>query len=272
MDSLRALRPRGEPIWQWRRGSPIRPVVFEDPGKVSDEVVHLHLEHRVVRRLLGRFTAQGFVHHDLSRACLAQTKDSVPRVVLLGRLCLYGARGVRLHEELVPVSARWTDPEDRKGGLTLYRRTAERDTLRLLEDAFLAHGQVPEAATRRLLGSVSLDVHELLPFLEERGAEVAADARQQLATRADAEAKAMKDILISQRDRVSRTEERSRQLRFELDEEVRQLQANRRHWERRLGEIEKEIDEEPERVRQAYDVTAERLEPVGLAYLWPVTG
>jgi hypothetical protein len=119
---------------------------------------------------------------------------------------------------------------------------------------------------------VSLDVHELLPFLEERGAEVAADARQQLATRADAEAKAMKDILISQRDRVSRTEERSRQLRFELDEEVRQLQANRRHWERRLGEIEKEIDEEPERVRQAYDVTAERLEPVGLAYLWPVTG
>ena len=44
---------------------PIRPVVFEDPGMMTDEVVHLHLEHRVVQRLLGRFTAQGFVHHDL---------------------------------------------------------------------------------------------------------------------------------------------------------------------------------------------------------------
>ena len=36
------------------------------------------------------FTAQGFVHHDLSRACLAQTSDAIPRVILLGRLCLYG--------------------------------------------------------------------------------------------------------------------------------------------------------------------------------------
>jgi hypothetical protein len=222
--------------------------------------------------LLGRFTAQGFVHYDLSRACLAQTMDSVPRIVLLGRLCLYGTRGVRLHEELVPVSARWTDPEDRKGGLTPYRRTAERDTLRLLEDAFLHRGQISEAVTKRLLASAGRDVHELLPFLEERGAEVAADARQQLAARAEAEGKAMYDILVSQRDRVSKTEERSRQLRFNLDEEARQLEANRRHWERRLGQIGREIDEEPERVRRAYDVTAERLEPIGLAYLWPVTG
>jgi len=272
MDSLRVLRPRGEPVWQWRRESPVRPVVFEDPGVVSDDVVHLHLEHQVVRRLLGRFTAQGFVLHDLSRACLAQTQDSIPRIVLLGRICLYGARGVRLHEELVPVSARWTDPEDRKGGLTPYRRTAERDTLSLLEDALLDHGRVSETVSHRLLASAGRDVHELLPFLEERGAEVASDARRQLATRAEAEAKAMYDILVSQRDRVSKTEQRSRQFRFDIDEEVRQLEANRRHWERRLEQIEREILDEPERIRRAYDVTAERLEPIALAYLWPVTG
>src|SRR5256885_8062240 len=40
---------------------------------------------------------------------------SVPRVVLLGRLCLYGAGAARLHEELIPVTARWTYPEKRKG-------------------------------------------------------------------------------------------------------------------------------------------------------------
>ena len=80
MDSLRALRARDQRLWEWRRESPIRPVVFEDPGVVSDEFVHLHLEHRVVRRLLGRFTAQGFVHRDLSRACLAQSQDAIPRI------------------------------------------------------------------------------------------------------------------------------------------------------------------------------------------------
>jgi hypothetical protein len=272
MDSLRTLRPRGEKVWEWRRQAPIRPVVFEDPGVVSDEVVHLHLEHRVVRRLLGRFTAQGFVHHDLSRACLAQAQDSIPRIVLLGRLCLYGVRGVRLHEEVVPVSARWIDPEDRKGTLSPYGRTAERNTLRLLEDALLDPGRVPEKVSRRLLASANRDVGELLPCLEERGAEVAADARRQLAARADAEAKAMREILVSQRERVSKTEEKSRQLRLQIDEEARQLEANRRYWEKRLDEIASEIDEEPERIRRTYDVAAERLEPIGLAYLWPVTG
>lgn len=46
MDSLRAPRPRDQKLWEWRRTSPIRPVVFEDPGVVTDEVVQLHLEQR----------------------------------------------------------------------------------------------------------------------------------------------------------------------------------------------------------------------------------
>ena len=69
---------REQKPWEWRRESPIRPVVFEDTGTMDDEVVHLHLEHRVVQRLLGRFIAQGFVHHDLSRACLAQLPTRSP--------------------------------------------------------------------------------------------------------------------------------------------------------------------------------------------------
>ena len=78
LDTLRAPRKRDQKLWEWRRESPIRPVVFEDTGTMDEDVVHLHLEHRVVQRLLGRFTAQGFVHHDLSRACLAQTDRRHP--------------------------------------------------------------------------------------------------------------------------------------------------------------------------------------------------
>jgi superfamily II DNA or RNA helicase/DNA-binding transcriptional regulator YiaG len=143
MDSLRVPRPRDQKLWEWRRTSPIRPVVFEDPGVVTDEVVQLHLEQRAVQRLLSRFTAQGFVHHDLSRACLAHTADAIPRVLLIGRLSLYGPGAARLHEELVPITARWVDPAVRKGELTPYSREAETKTMTLLDAALLEKHERP---------------------------------------------------------------------------------------------------------------------------------
>jgi hypothetical protein len=56
------------------------------------------------------------------------------------------------------------------------------------------------------------------------------------------------------------------------DDERREREADRRHWQSRLVRLEKEISEEPARIRASYDVTAHRLEPVGLVYLWPATG
>src|ERR1019366_626207 len=50
-----------------------------------------------------------------------------------------------------------------------------------------------------------------------------------------------------------------------------QLEATGRHWGRRLSEIETELETEPARVRDVYQVRARRIEPVGLIYLWPVT-
>ena len=47
-------------------------MVFKDAGILTEAVVHLHLEQRVAQRLLARFRSQGFVYHDLSRACLAE--------------------------------------------------------------------------------------------------------------------------------------------------------------------------------------------------------
>jgi hypothetical protein len=141
MDTLRVPRKPDQKMWEWRRTSPIRPVVFEDAGIVGDErLCILHLEQRVVQRLLGRFTAQGFVHHDLSRACFAQAKDSIPRVILLGRLCLYGEGAARLHEELIPVTARWSDPDIRKGPLSPYAKRCRS------EDAVAAGGLAAEGS------------------------------------------------------------------------------------------------------------------------------
>jgi len=88
LDTLRAPRKTDQKLAEWRREAPIRPVVFEDSGILTEDTVHLHLEQRVAQRLLARFRTQGFVYHDLSRACLTQVADSIPRVVLLGRLSL----------------------------------------------------------------------------------------------------------------------------------------------------------------------------------------
>ena len=130
LNSLRAPRRRGEDLGSWYARCPIRPIVFEDPGVTqlgeptseSDresriEPVHMHLEHRISQRLLGRFQSQGFMYKDLSRACLAQTKGSLPLVYLIGRLCLYGHQATRLHEDVIAVCAEWTQTGGSQGGL-----------------------------------------------------------------------------------------------------------------------------------------------------------
>ena len=282
MDTLRVPRSREQKPWEWRRVSPIRPVVFQDPGTMTDEVVHLHLEHRIVQRLLGRFSAQGFVHHDLSRACLAQTTDAIPRVVLLGRLCLYGPSAARLHEELIPVTARWTDPQIRKNVLTPYARESETKTLNLLDEALISGTgrSIDNQILKQLQASAPKDIEQLLSHLQTRGEEYTVDARKKLTERGLAEAKAMREILETQKkyigESIAKHDKRdARQLLIDFgdqEDELRQLESNRRYWDKRLTALETELRTEPDRIRELYDVKATRIEPVGLVYLWPVTG
>ena len=277
IDTLRMPRRRDQKLWEWRGESPIRPIVFQDPGAMDDSVVHLHLEHRVVQRLLGRFTAQGFVYHDLSRACFAQVQDAVPRVVLLGRLSLYGPGAARLHEVIVPVAARWVSPAQRKESLRPYAREAEARTLDLLENALLPGRQktVAEAILQQLQKTGPQDVNELLSHLEDRCRQVAAEAAGSLHTRGEREARDMVAILEDQKKRVAeqarKTEDPQLSIAFDANEK-RQLEANRRHWENRLTAIDGELKTEPARIREQYQIKASRIEPVGLVYLWPISG
>ena len=85
----------------------------------------------------------------------------------------------------------------------------------------------------------------------------------------------MQEILEGQRKRVEATAARHRDQQLALDfdpEERRQLEANKRHWERRLAALGQELATEPERIRELYRIRTFRVEPVGLVYLWPVSG
>ena len=283
MDSLREPRRISQTIPEWRRDAPIRPVVFTDTGRLDDQTVHLHLEQRVVQRLLARFKAQGFIYHDLSRACLAQTEDSVPRVVLLGRLSLYGRGAERLHEEIIPVAARWRDPDSRSAPLEAYAKDAEARTLDLL-DASLDKAMIPnEIIQKRLLDAAAQDIEELKPQLEPRAAAHAQAAEGQLRQRGEREERDLHDTLTEHRDRVRAELARHKSdytqliVEFETDDarqlqlDTEQLQANMRHWEQRLGQFDEDLQREPQRVREFYEVRVRRVEPVGLVYLWPET-
>ncbi len=279
LDTLRAPRRQNQKLADWRREAPIRPVVFEDTGVLTDDTVHLHLEQRVAQRLLARFRSQGFVHHDLSRACLAQAADSIPRVILLGRLSLYGRGAERLHEELVPVTARWAEPSQRKGPLPIYARDAEVKTLDLLEGALGSDGRrMPgDAVRRKLLAAAARDIEELLPKLAPRAEDLATLAAERLRKRGEQEAKDLRETLARQRERVR--EELAKhegkggaQLTLGFDEEEkRELEANMRAWRLRLEQFERDLEVEPDRIREFYEVRARRVEPIGLVYLWPET-
>jgi superfamily II DNA or RNA helicase len=279
LDTLRTPRPTSQKLTDWRAEAPIRPVVFEDAGVLTEATVHLHLEQRVAQRLLSRFRAQGFVHHDLSRACLAQVSDSIPRVLLIGRLSLFGQRAERLHEQLVVAAARWRDPADRTEALQPYARDAEARTLELLEEALHAprEARQPSSQVReRLLASATLDIKQLLGALDERANSATVEAQAKLSDRGSRESQELRANLERQRERVA-SEQARHQREFQQltlgfpDMERRELEQNMRHWERRLLQFETELETEPTRIEDFYQVRAHRLEPVGLVYLWPDT-
>jgi len=278
LDTLRAPRKKDQKLADWRREAKVRPVVFEDAGVLTEDTVHLHLEQRVAQRLLARFRSQGFIHHDLSRACLAQSRDSIPRVILLGRLSLYGRGAERLHEELVPLAARWVEPSQRKERLAAYAREAEAKTLELLDRSLgeTRRHALDEAIQRKLLAAALRDIEELLPQLEPRAAELAALAIDKLEKRGEREERDLRETLERQRERVrdelEKTEPELHQLTLGFDDdEKRQLEADVRSWRVRLTQFDRDLEHEPRRIRDFYAVRARRVEPVGLVYLWPET-
>jgi hypothetical protein len=276
-DDLRdRRRRRGERLNEWRRATPIRAISFQPPTRPEvSNVVQLHLEHRLVRRLLSRFLSQGF-QAGLQRVCAVVGPGAQPRAVLIGRLAVYGPGAARLHEEFVPVTAIWSEADRDRRSLRPLGERGQETTLDQLEDA-LRDARAPTATVvARLHALARHDADDLEPELIRRAALRLAEVTKDLAARGDAEATSLADLLRGQRDRISKAAATPDDLQLSLpgiaEEERRQREQDRRHWAGRVQELERELESEPERVRAGYAVRAHRLEPVGLVYLWPVTG
>jgi ERCC4-related helicase len=277
-DELRARGPRsGERPGQWRaspdaavRRISFAPAILPD-GRDAGDVVQLHLEHRLVRRLVGRFLSAGF-RQGLDRACAIEAAVARPRVVLVGRLALFGEGAARLHEEVLSIAADWRERE----GPGLLRPLAEgREAEARVLDELIgalreARPPAPEVVAR-LTATAAADVADLRPALEARAALRTERVSAELDRRAEVEAAGIERLLA---DRIARLRRErgsdDAQLSLALDEaEARQRAADRRSWERTETRLVEELEREPERLREGFRVRATRLEPIGLVYLWP---
>ena len=82
-------------------------------------------------------------------------------------------------------------------------------------------------------------------------------------------------MLLEQKERTAKKLDAPGDPQLELefnDDEKRQRDLERRAWKRFLERVDADIAAEPGRILDFYAVAAHRIEPVGIAYLWPVTG
>lgn len=282
LDTLR-LRPRSRSdrsLRDWRAAAPLRAVSFRpavtSEGIDAEGVVQLHLEHRLVRRLLGRFLSQGF-QAGLSRACIVVGPGAQPRVVLIGRLALYGPRAARLHEEMLTVTAPWKEANRGATPLKPFGVKGEETTMAQVEAALRDPRRPPAIAIDRVRAWAGKDAADLEPELRRR-AEAARDAAAlDLAKQGEREAEDLRALIVGQRDRISKAVATPEDLQMKLfedaeqrrEEEVAQFRRDRLHWRRKLENLERQIETEPARLRESYEVKADRVEIVGLLYLWP---
>ncbi len=273
LDSLRPSRGRNEPLWEFRKKAPM-PVVFEAPKTMNAELVHLHLQHPLVQRVLGRFLSQGYSAHDLSRVTVVRTKhDALARVIAFGRLSLFGPGATRLHDQLVSVAARWT--EGKEDELKPFAEDADRKAVELLEQVLtespsldavspIVQAKIIEAAPR-IFGAMWKHIRDEAEALSHK-------AEEQLKTRGTEESTALRKILETQRAAIiNAIEERQQMSLFEDKRDREQFKKDQEYMGDRLVSIQLEVESEPGQIREGYKVALRRLEPVGLVSLWPET-
>lgn len=276
LDSLRPARGRNEPFWEFRKKAPL-PIVFRPPPKMNSELAHLHLQHPVVQRVLGRFLSQGYSAHDLSRVTVIRTRhDSLTRVIAFGRLSLFGRGATRLHDDLISVAARYIDGKEAE--LKPFADEADRKAILLLEQVL---SEVPSleavsaSVQSKLLEAAPALFSTLWRHIQDEADAAAHEAERKLVQRGAEEAEALRGILTAQREAIIAEIAKRSQLSFadlDLDKrEHEQWNKEKQYLNERLVGIERELDYEPKQLEGLYQIALRRLEPVGLVFLWPET-
>jgi len=268
LDTLRPARPQDVAPWEWRNNTPPKPVVFEPLQRMTDEVVQLHLEHPVVRRALARFTAQGYAAHDLHRATLVRYRGTHERVVIVARMSLFGRGASRLHDGLLHLVA---EIRGDAAPIVVERERDIAETLDQMQAGLSAHATRWKPSTtfvQRHRDRLAADLAQLWPRVDLDAKQLALELTRRLEDRGAREAEQLHEILSNQRRKITKalvappTDGSS-------DPVARQRRLDYKHMQERRDALGRELDSEPQRLREHYQVSSQRIEAVGIVYLIP---
>ena len=175
---------------------------------------------------------------------------------------------------MLTVTAHWIEPARRADGLSHLHETRRLWPLEMLEGALRPDSMpaVGESIKTQLAASITTDIAELLPHLNERGEEARKDAQSALDERGHIEAGEIRRILEEQKKRVLAELGKSIDTQlslFDTAEERRQYESNRRYWQRWIENVDGDLATEPGRILDFYRTSSYRIEAIGIAYLVP---
>ncbi len=248
----------------------LRPVTFDhDVAKNRDDVVLVHLNHRLVQMCLRLMRAEIWAQDEVKklhrvdvRTASDDNLDS-PAVVVVSRLVITGGTHHRLHEEL-------TFSGGHLRGHNFSRETRVTQVNQWLEEA------VPLRADENLFADLSEDFTKnevsIQRALEARSADRLRNLQNTLENRKQQEIKKIVSVL----DELSRTienevrkEHEPEQLSLFTDDERTQVRRDTDALRTRLARIPKEKEQEIQVIEHQYRDFTARTFPVAVIFLVP---
>ena len=270
-DDLRARpRDKGEDILEWRASAPLKRFAFSAiktaDGRLDLGVEHLHLEHPLVKRLLGQFAARSF-RSRIERTAVLLSDEEQARAVMLVRITLYAKGAQALHSELVPLSARPT-----QDGISLYAPEGRTDkqVLEALTEAIKRADEADPETRAHYRARARADAAKFRDKAGERAETIAESQRAELRAAGERQAASMERLIRERIDAITATlAGPPEQMLLNLEEmpEMRARQADT--LRKRIAELEEQLAREPDTIRAAFEIEAQRIEPIGLVYLLP---
>ncbi len=247
----------------------LRAIVFDHAlADGREDVVLVHLDHRLVQMCLGLLRAE--VWQSAGRTPLHRVAARVvrghelpgPAVVAHARLVILGADNQKLHEELITA-----------GGLLTEGRFARFKTQKELTSAVEAatDEEAPGELKEKLRGLWAKHRDGLRAAVEVRADELAESLKKKLAERAEKETRDVTALLTELQQGIEKalTDSGPAQLALFSSEEKDQLERNRAALAARLKAIPAELERETAAVKRRYAMPTARFFPVAVTYLVP---
>lgn len=248
----------------------IRPITFDHSvAKGRDDVVLVHLNHRLVQMCLRLLRAEVWAQDDVKKIhrvtvrSLPLTKIESPAVVVVSRLVITGGNHHRLHEELIVSGGYMRDQSFRREeGVSRLQQWLDDSTPLVASDELLdAYRLRFDHLNTGILQSIDARSKDRLKFLTN--------------TLQNRKRQETKDIVavLDELEKSIRIElnkdQQPEQLSLFSDEEHIQLRRDNAALESRLKRIPVERVQEVEAIEERYDKLTDRTFPVAVIFLVP---